>query len=246
MASKYIYLLWPRAEMTPARRREVLLEDCAPQLRRAKTAGVQMNIVDDLATVPSPAPKPPFSEPFVAQVNLWLEDPEARHGCEDILRQAGFELAGYRVDEWLYTEYGENEHAGPRDWPDGARSPGILAVTLLKRPKRVPRDKWMQRWFGAQSPMSEWMQPRARYVRNVVEETVTPGAEPCDGIVEEAWPSGEHVTNPYIFYGAANRLQLLRHMAIMLKTVASILNLWNITTVMTSEYFVKTPPAASS
>lgn len=34
--------------------------------------------------------------------------------CEDVLRTAGFELAGYRVDEWLYTEYGETPHGRPR------------------------------------------------------------------------------------------------------------------------------------
>lgn len=240
---KYVYLLWSRGEMPPARRREILLDTCGPALA-AKAAGVQMNIVDEHATVPSPAPRPPFSEPFIAQVNLWLDDPDTRLPCEDVLRQAGFEIAGYRVDEWLYTEYGENAHAAPRDWPDGERSPGILAVTLLKRPRRIPRDEWMRRWFGAQSPMSEWMQPRARYVRNVAESAVTPGADSCDGIVEEDWPSGEHVTNRYLFYSARNRLELIRNMGIMLKTVSSMLNLWSITTVMMSEYFVKTPPQA--
>lgn len=239
--NKYVYLLWPRVEMPPAQRRECLLKTCAPQLS-GMAGGIQMNIVDDHATVPSPAPKPPFSEPFSAQVNLWLSDSEDRLPCEDVLRQAGFEIAGYRVDDWLYTDYGDNAHAAPRDWPDGQRSPGILAVTLLRRPKRIPRDKWMRRWFGAQSPMTEWMQPRARYVRNIVESAMTPGAEACDGIVEESWPSAEHVTNRYLFYGARNRIELIRHMAIMLRTVNSMLNLWNITTVMTSEYFVKSPP----
>lgn len=239
---KLIYLLWPRTEMAPEERRHRLLDDCAPKLLKGKVHGLQMNIADDLATVPSPAPKPPFSKPFVAQVNVWLDDTADRHACEDLLRGAGFDLAGYRVDEWLYTEYGENPHAAPRNWPDGQRSPGILAVTLLKRPRRVPRDKWMRRWFGRQSPVSEWMQPRSRYVRNVVEEVLTPEARAYDGIVEEAWPSGEHVTNPYLFYSARNRLQLLRHMGIMLRSVTGILNLWDITTVMTSEYFVKTAP----
>lgn len=240
--NKYIYLLWSRREMTPAQRREVLLDECAPQMLKTEVAGLQMNIADDLATTPSPAPKPPFSEPFIAQVNVWTDRNETRFACEDIMRQAGFELHGYRVDEWLYTDYGENEHAEPRDWPDGERSPGILAVTLLKKPRRVPYDKWMQRWFGHQSPMSEWMQPRTRYVRNVVSEVITPGADHCEGIVEEDWPSGEHVTNPKLFYGAKNWFQVVIHMGIMLRSVTRILNMWNITTVMLSEYFVRTPP----
>lgn len=240
---KYVYLLWPREAMAPSRRHTVLLGDCASQLCRL-AAGVQMNIADHCADVPSPAPRPLFSEPFVAQVNLWMDEEAERAACENILQQAGFIIAGYQVDERLYTEYGDNEYASPRDWADGERSPGIVAVTLLRRPKRIPRKKWMLRWFGTLSPVTEWMQPRARYMRNVVQMPITTDAAACDGIVEENWPSAEHVTNRYLFYGAHSRLQLLYHMAIMLKTVASVLNLWNITTVMTSEYFVKTPPGA--
>jgi hypothetical protein len=75
----------------------------------------------------------------------------------------------------------------------------------------------------------------------VVKTVITPGAEHLDGIVEEDWPSGEHVTNGLLFYGARNRFQLIRHMLIMMRSVTRILNLWNITTVMMSEYFIKTP-----
>lgn len=240
--SKLIYLLWPRQEMAPQRRRELLLQDCAPAMLGLDPAGLQINIADDLATVPSPAPKPPFSEPFIGMVNLWLDDAGQRHAHEDILRRAGFQLAGYQVDEWLYTEYGEHPVAGAaRDWPDGERSPGILAVTLLHKPRRLDRATWMQRWFGWQSPMSEWMQPRARYVRNLVEDRLTPGADWVDGIVEEDWPSAEHVTNPKLFYGADSWLGVAGNMSIMLRSVTRILNLFNITTVMLSEYFIRTP-----
>ncbi len=240
---KLIYLLWPRSPMAPSARREVLLEDSAPRLLRTGIAGLQINIADDLATVPSPAPTPLFSEAFVAQVNVWTDDEAHALPCADILRSAGFQLAAYRVDEWIYTEYGEHPHAGgSRDWPDGQRSPGILAVTLLRKPRGLARDAWLQRWFGHQSPMSEWMQPRARYVRHLIEEVLTPGAEAIDGLVEEDWPSGEHVTNPKLFYGARNWFGVLRNMAIMLHSVTRILNLLNITTVMMSEYFIKTPP----
>ena len=244
---KLIYLLWPREAMSPEQRRKTLLEECAPRLLALEPEGLQINIADDLATTPSPAPTPAFTEPFVAVVNVWVDDCEQRFGFEDVLREAGFQLDGYQVDEWLYTEYGEHPRINaPRDWPDGERSPGILAVTLLRKPKRLERDEWMRRWFGRQSPMSEWMQPRARYVRNVVEECVTPGADWVDGIVEEDWPSSEHVTNLKLFYGAESWAGVVRNMAIMLHSVMRILNLFNITTVMLSEYFIKTPGAARS
>jgi hypothetical protein len=88
--------------------------------------------------------------------------------------------------------------------------------------------------------MSERMQPRARYVRNVVEEVLTPGACPYEGIVEESWPSSEHITNPYLFYGARNRWELVKNMAIMAGSVAAFLPIWKIMSVTTSEYFVRT------
>ena len=176
-------------------------------------------------------------------VNLWLAAGVDPIEYEDVLRKAGFTLAAYRVEEWLYTDYGEHPVANQeRDWADGERSRGILAVTLLRKPKRLSRAQWMTRWFGHQSPMSERMQPRARYVRHVVEDCLTPGAEHIDGIVEEDWPSGEHVTDLKLFYGARSWWGVIRNMSIMLHSVVRMLNLFNITTVMMSEYLIRTPP----
>ena len=237
--SKLIYLLWPREKTDPASLRKLLLDDCAPRLLALGPEGLQMNIADDLATTPSPSPNP--GTPFVAQVNAWLADAAHRQPYEELLRAAGFEIAGYQVDDWLYTEYGENDHAPRRNWPDGQRSPGITAVTILKRPSRIPRDEWLRRWFGWQSPMSEWMQPRTRYSRNLVKDVLTPDAPNYDGIVEEGWPSDEAVTNKMTFFGARSRFELVKNMLIMLRSVSRMLNLLKITTVMTSEYFIKTP-----
>jgi len=173
-------------------------------------------------------------------VNVWVKDVDHRFALEDILRQNGFEIAGYRVDEQIYPEYGGNRHAGPRTWPDGERSPGVLAVTLLERPTRLSYEEWVRRWHGRQSPVSEAMQPRTRYVRNVVLRPLTAGAPPFEGIVEEDWPSFEHVSNPYLFYGARTPFELARNMGRMLASVTSFLDLFRIRTVTMSEYFVRT------
>ena len=244
---KYIFLLWDAPGSDPANRRRKLLDQCAPELLALDPIGLQINICDEHAQVPSPAPTPAFSEAFIAQVNVWLEDAQEdqRLVFEDVLRRAGFQLHGFAVEEWLYTDYGEHPQADAaysRNWSDGERSPGILAVTLLRKPKRLSKEQWLQRWFGRQSPMSERMQPRARYVRHIVDHAISPGAEPIDGIVEEDWPSIEHVKNPKLFYGADSWLGVARNMGIMLHSVTRILNLFNITTVMMSEYFIKTPP----
>ncbi len=240
--TKIVFILWEQSPLEPAERRERLLGRCAPALLARGATYLQINVADDRVEVASPAPRLPGSdEPFVAQVNVWTEEGADHRPFEDVLRSAGFDPSGYLVDESLYTDYGENEHGAPRSWPDGERSPGVLAVTLLERPARLSKDEWMRRWFGRQSPMSEWMQPRARYVRNVVLRPLTPGAFPYEGIVEEAWPSAEHVRDPFLFYGAESPLALARNVGIMLRSVASFLPIWKIPNVMTSEYFVRSP-----
>jgi hypothetical protein len=242
---KLVYLLWDPQCRSREELRRTLLDGCAPRLLGAGAQRLQMNIADDRAEVRSPAPGVPFERPMCAAVNVWI-DGEARAACEDELRRCDFLIAGYRVEEQIYTDYGGNRHAEPRSWPDGERSPGVLAVTMMERPRRLAREEWIRRWHGRQSPMSEAMQPRSRYVRNVVLEALTPGAPRFEGIVEEAWPSFEHVTNPFLFYGASNPFELLKNMAIMLRSVLSFLTLWRIRTVMTSEYFVVSGERESS
>ncbi len=238
---KLIYLLRPRQPMERPVRRTTLLERCAPALLDSGVRYLTMNIDDDFARVPSPTPTTKLTDPFVAEVSVWLDHMDNRGTAESILLDAGFDIAGYRVTEHLYTDYGGNRHSSPRDWPDGQRSPGVISVTPLERPKRIPKDKWMRHWFNRQGPMSEAMQPRSRYVRNIVLDVLTPGAFPYEGIVEESWPSAEHMTDSMTFYGARNRFELVKNMAIMMQSVAAFLPIWKITSVTTSEYFIRSP-----
>lgn len=243
--NKLVYLLWDARPMAPAQRRVALLEQCAPALLALNPHGLVLFVADEFADMPSPSPRFPVgTPPFVAQVNLWLEDLAGRTGYEALLRGAGFEIAGYRVDEWLYSDYGDNPHARRRDWPDGQRSPGIQYTTLLQKPGNLSREEWMRRWFGWQSPMSEWMQPRTRYVRNVVEEALTPGAMVLDGIVEEDWPSKQHVLDKKLFFGADSAFGVIRNILTMVNSVRRILRWWNIYSVVQSEYFLRTPRPA--
>jgi hypothetical protein len=149
--------------------------------------------------------------------------------------------AGYLVSESLYRDYGGNRFSGPKDWPDGARSPGVMMLTLLERPARLARDAWIAHWHGVQSPVSEEIQPRTRYVRNEVIRALTPGAPPWEGIVEECWPSGRHVTDPMLFYlgeGSEERMRL--HVKRMLESVRAFLDLDRLRSYSMSEYLVRT------
>jgi hypothetical protein len=236
---KLIYILWDSDRQSREERQRTLLEVVAPKLLGAGANKLTLYIVDQDANVKSSAPFHP-GERMCADVSLWLESLEQRAPLEEIIRTAGYRFAGYLVDEVIYTEYGGNRHSGPRNWPDGQRSPGIVAVTLMERPKRLSREEWIKRWHGKQSPISEAMQPRSRYIRNAVVRPLTPDAPPYEGIVEEAWPSVRHITNPFIFYGAGrNPLKLAWNMLVMLRSVTGFLDLTRIRTTNTSEYILR-------
>ena len=114
-------------------------------------------------------------------------------------------------------------------------------VTLLRRPARMSEDDWITHWHTVQSPVSEAMQPRMRYVRNAVAAAITPDAPPIEGIVEEAWPSPEHMTDPLLFYCADGDRELMhRNLTAMLESVTAFLDLEDLRSFTTSEYLLRT------
>ncbi|RMF17237.1 MAG: hypothetical protein D6761_04695 [Candidatus Dadabacteria bacterium] len=191
------------------------------------------------AKVRCPAPPRRGESRPAGMLDLWPTSNEVTDLALARLREAGFRPAAWRVEETVYTQYGDNRWGKKRDWPDGARSPGVVLLTLMERPRRLSKDEWLRRWYGRQSPVSEQMQPRARYVRNLVLDAITPDAPPVEGIVEEAWPDGRHVENPFLFYGARNPVELVINQAKMMASVLSFLNILKLRTQMVGEYFLK-------
>ncbi|MBW2262583.1 MAG: EthD domain-containing protein [Deltaproteobacteria bacterium] len=233
---KLVYLLWRSGDRDSTT--SILIEKCAPAILDSGAGKLVVYAADRESEMRSPAPKLYTGPPICGSVHVWQENVSAE--VEEILASGGFEIAGYEVDESVYKDYGDNEHSGVRDWPDGVRSPGVVAVTLMQRPRRLSREEWIRRWHDRMSPVSEEIQPRARYVRNLVLRPVTPDAPPFEGIVEETWPSKRHVSSPYLFYGAKNPIQLAVNMGRILGAVLSFLDLRRIRTTMMGEYFIKT------
>src|SRR5262249_17854148 len=152
------------------------LEDIAPRLLALNPIGLQMDLDDGGAQVPSMVPLPDDELPVRAMVSLWLKAHDDRGPFGAILEEVGIRRAAYLVTEAMYRDYGDNEHSGPRDWPDGRGSPGIVTLTVFDKPAAMSDEDFYAHWYGHQSPMSEWMQPRCRYVRNAVVRSLTPGA----------------------------------------------------------------------
>ena len=238
---KVIYLLWARDGQAPGGVCRRLLDEIAPALLEVTPERLSVNLDDADADVPPPVPKPPEgARPLTAEVGISLPCHDRRAPYEELLRSLDTELAGYLVSEALYCDYGGNAHSKPRDWPDGRRSPGLLTVTLLEKPERLSDEAWVAHWHGVQSPVSEELQPRTRYVRNEVVRPITADAPPLRGIVDEAWPSAEHVSDPMLFYLAGGSPERMKeNISRMMESVQGFLALDRIHSATMSEYLLK-------
>jgi hypothetical protein len=240
---KLVYVLWGEGSPESGDSlRAALLRDTAPRLGDLGTCGITVNVHDsDAAQAPSPVPVPPGEEPHVAEVSMWVDSYDHRAGVDEAISAVGLRFAGYLVTESLYEDYGTTPHSPPRDWPDGARSPGVLTVSLIHRPAGLDYPTWIERWHGTQSPLSASLQPRCRYVRNEVTRPVTAGAPEIHGIVEEAWPSATHVADPMLFFSAGGDAGLLQaNVRSMLESVAACLDLDRLRNSTMSEYLIAT------
>ena len=102
-------------------------------------------------------------------------------------------------------------------------------------------EEWLAFWHGHQSPMSEAIQPRCRYVRNLVVRGLEAGLPAWRGIVEEAWPSAEHVIDPMLFYCADGDKDVMNaNIDTMIDHVTKLMDLTTMRSQTMSEWIMKT------
>jgi hypothetical protein len=235
-----MYLVWLEADST---RREVadrLLGPVRAELLEMGPRALTLDVWDTESDIPPPVPTPEGETPLHGLVSLWVDTVEDRAPFEEVLVSSAVRLAGYSVVESLYRDYGGNRWSAPRDWPDGERSPGVLTVALLQQHPEQSLDEWVRRWHTRISPVTEAIQPRCRYVRNAVFRTVTDDAPPLRGIVEEAWPSLEHVTDPMLFYCAdGDPAQMNDHVTQMIEEITAFVDLSTLRSATMSEWILK-------
>ncbi len=238
---KLQYLVWlpeqtPRSAVKP-----LMIDEIAPALLGHEVLGLTMDLDDDEADVAPPVPPREGEHIPAALVSVWVDCYDRRDGIEKILRDCSVRLDGYQVLESLYTDYGASRWSAPRDWPDGTRSPGILTVATFEQARDTDFEEWLSFWHGSQSPMSEAIQPRCRYVRNLVVRALEPGQPPWRGIVEEAWPSAGHVTDPMLFYCADGDASVMSaNITTMLDHVTRLTDLNTLRSMTMSEWIMKT------
>jgi hypothetical protein len=237
---KLMYLSWLGEHSTRAEVADVMLGPVREELLALDPIGLAIDVWDEASDIPAPVPTPEGETPLHGLVSLWVDSVEQRAPFEEILAAAAVRLAGYSVVESLYRDYGGNQWADRRSWPDGKRSPGVLTVALLQQHPDQTFDEWITRWHTRISPITEEIQPRTRYVRNAVFRPVTDGAPPLAGIVEEAWPSLEHVTDPMLFYcadGDPDRMNA--NVTQMVEEITAFVDLSTLRSVTMSEWILK-------
>ena len=234
---KVVAVCWDTKPRSREERGRLFRDDLSARILSTGVEGLSFQVVDEHARVRSPSPFPLFGQRPVAVVNVWTDAPDV---VLDILRSENFDVHAWRSEESVYRDYGDNAHAGPRDWSDGVRSPGITLVSLLERPRSLSTEEWLSRWHGVMSPVSERIQPRTRYVRNHLVAPLTEDAPAFEGLVEECWPSPRHLTDPWLFYGATRLTDLARHMLTIVRAVHHCFWIWRVQSVVMSEYFVRT------
>jgi hypothetical protein len=237
---KLVYLIWDRPSRSPDDVGAQFLDDLAPRLLALGPYGLQVDLDDAAAQVATMVKVPDDELPVRACVSIWVDAHDARAPYEAILAEAGVRRAGYLVTESMYNEYDD------RTWPDGERSPGIVTLTVFDKPPGVDDETFYGHWYGHQSPMSEWMQPRVRYVRNAIARALTPGAPHYRAIVEEAWPTVEHLTDLMTFFGATSNEQLGEHIRIMLDSTKMLYDPATMRNYTLSEYILKSVTSLTS
>jgi hypothetical protein len=237
---KLMYLVWLEPGTARDAVADAMLGPVASGLLALGPHRLSMDLRDAASDIPAPVPTPEGEEPLAALVSLWLDAVDHRRPYEDVLGAAATRLAGYEVVESLYRDYGGNRWSSPRDWPDGQRSPGVLTVAFLQQHPDLSFEEWMTRWHTRISPITEAIQPRTRYVRNAVFRGITEGAPPFGGIVEEAWPSLEHVTDPMLFFCAdGDPEKMTAHITQMIEEITAFTDLETMRSVAMSEWILK-------
>ena len=106
------------------------------------------------------------------------DTPEGQQAVEKSREALLSRTVAYSVSERVQRDY-------ERAWPDGGRSPGQKLIAPLNRIDGLTKEQFVEHWTTTHSQLAlEHVLGMGRYVTNVVERALTPGAPEIDGIVE--------------------------------------------------------------
>ena len=227
---KLVYLLWRNVESSGDVFAKEVVASAGPALVRLGARGVVVHVADGDADLAQSVPVRDERDPIAGTASFWLHSVDEREPFERVLREVSARIAGYLVTESVPRDFDR------RDWPDGARCPGAVMISVFPQPARLSREQFIARWHGSHTPLALEVHPLWRYVRNVVARGLTPGAPAYAGIVEEHVRAPEDLFDPVRFYGGAERAE--RNMARILEDARTFLDLDDVMSVVTSAYIL--------
>lgn len=217
-------------EPAAALRERLLRSDTVAELSGLGVHGYEVHLVDhDVERAASLRIGDDADLP-AAVVGLWVDTANdgRRRAIDTVLEGPGAQLHAYLVAESVPL-------TGPTP-PLGQRSPGFTQVALIRRLDGLADGDWWQRWLGDHTPVAIETQRTTRYVQNAVVRALSPGAPPCDAVVEETFPV-EAMDDPGVFFDAVGDPdRLAEHQIRMFDSVQRFIDLATIRVVPTSRY----------
>ncbi len=225
---KLYYLVWKRDADSIEVFRDRLVGEVGAALLAHGALGLTVNVSDLRAAVGKGSGQYlGEGKSIAASVALWLDSLDTRAPLEAALGGIASRLDGYLVTESMPLRCPD------RDWPDGARSPGVTLWTAFPKPERISDEEFFARWHGSHTPLSFEIHPLWQYTRNSVARVLTPGAPPHRAIVEERFRTLEDLTDPARFFGAAENIQRV------LTDIATFTDFASINTAPMSEFILR-------
>lgn len=230
---KIIYVLWKNDSQTGDEFREILRTGLAPALRRETPHSMRL-CVSDSDVSPAAGYRIENAKPVAdAILSLWLDSSVYREKIEAAIAMHSAKFAGYLVTE---SEPLINTQHPPRD---NERTIGMNQVVFLQKPERLTFEQWIDIWHGSHTQVAIETQSTFGYRQNVVARPVTPGAPPCDAIVEENFPEAA-IYSRDAFYDAAGDEKLLKlRETQMMESCARFIDFDKIDCIPMSEYVIR-------
>src|SRR5688572_4898718 len=116
---KLVYLCWKRAGDSMERFRDALVGDVSPRLLDGGALSLTINVADLGDCVQDSPLIIGEGKTIAASVSLWLHSIDGRGVIEETLATLAERVWGYLVTESVPLQYAD------RNWPDGAKSPGV-------------------------------------------------------------------------------------------------------------------------
>lgn len=197
-----MYALWCSDEVGDRAFARRLLDETGPALIAAGARGVRLNVIDDevapgAAMSPAGLRRSTMDPPIAAVVSVWMDSAvrHLRRPFDQVLTARAARAAGY-----LITESEPLVHQGPAPGPR-SRTDGFTQVAFLRRPARLTRGAWLERWHDHHTQVAIDTQSTFAYRQNLVVDALDDDAPPIDAIVEESFPIAA-LTDWYAFYDA--------------------------------------------